>query len=121
MAGCVAPGVSAGATFAVAAGDLAAFGCGATMQKARKSKAAQAFRGGDGSFASLASTRFVGLVVRVVAVERALDESALAASLLTNKFFTLPREGTHCWHAVRVFLRARMMRGPESACERWGR
>ena len=113
MAGCVAPGVSAGATFAVAAGDLAALGCGATMKKARKTQAAQAFRGGDGSFASLASTRFAGLVVRVVAVERALDESALAASLLTNKFFTFPREGTHCWHAVRVFLRARMMRGPE--------
>ena len=91
MAGCVAPGVSAGATFAVAAGDLAALGCGATMKKARKTQAAQAFRGGDGSFASLASTRFAGLVVRVVAVERALDESALAASLLTNMFFTLPR------------------------------
>ena len=95
MAGCVAPGVSVGATFAVAAGDLAALGCGATMKKARNSQAAQAFRGGDGSFASLASTRFVGLVVRVVAVERALGESALAAPLLTNKFFTFPREGTH--------------------------
>ena len=120
MAGCEAPGVSAGTSFAVAAGDLAALGCGATMKKARKTQAAQVFRGGDGSFASLASTRFAGLVVRVVAAERALDESVLAAPLLTNTFFTLPREGTHCWHAVRVFLRARMMRGPESACERWG-
>ena len=55
------------------------------------------------------------------AAETVLDDSAVAASMLGDKLFTSPDSfGAHCWHAVQVFHWSRMMRGPESSCERWG-
>ena len=121
MVGWDRPGVFTGRPFRVSIGSLAAVGYGRTLRMARKTRSAQVFRGGVGSFASLACAPFEGKIVRVTAAETILDDSAVAASLLGNKFFTAPDEsGVHCWHAVRVFHRSRMMRGPESSCERWG-
>lgn len=113
-------GVSAGPPFMVDVGSLAAVGCGKTLRTARKGRQEKLFRGHIGSFASLACVPSEGKVVRVVGADFVLVQSAIAASLLSDRFFSFPQDGTHCWHAVRVFLRSWMMRGPESSCERWG-
>ena len=79
------------------------------------------FRGGVGSFASLAFKPLQGKIVRITSTERTLDDNVVADSILGDKFFTSPdSKGLHCWHVVRVFHRSRMMRGAESSCERWG-
>ena len=114
------PGVSAGPPFEVRIDSLAAVGCGKTVRTARKDREEKLFRGRVGSFASLAFGSLRGKVVRVVGADFVLEESAIAASLLSDRFFSFPSAGTYCWHAVRVFLRSWMMRGPETSVERWG-
>ena len=50
-----------------------------------------------------------------------LNEVGIASALMTNRRMVFPdKSGNHCWHAVRVYLRSRMQRAPESGVERWG-
>ena len=115
------PCVSSGQPFRVNIGSLAAVGFGNTLRTARTKRSAQVFRGGVGSFASLAFKPLQGRIVRIKSTERTLDDNAVADSILGDKFFTsLDSKGLHCWHVVRVFHRSRMMRGAESSCERLG-
>ena len=115
------PCVSSRQPFRVNIGSLAAVGFGNTLRTARTKRSAQVFRGGVGSFASLAFKPLQGRIVRIKSTERTLDDNAVADSILGDKFFTsLDSKGLHCWHVVRVFHRSRMMRGAESSCERWG-
>ncbi len=72
--------------------------------------------------ASLAApARLRGKVVTVVGTKRALDDVALEAALATLPHFAAPGEdGAHCYHAVRLVHRVRLLRAVESCCERWG-
>jgi hypothetical protein len=80
------------------------------------------FRGGVGSLAALAVAPHRGKVVRVMAVERQIDVSAVSASIDTDPTITAPKLGQliHCWHAARVHHRCRCFGSAESCCERWG-
>ena len=83
------------AAFEASAIDLATPGHGSTLRKARGRRRQQEYR-----------------------------EEQIAAALLSDFDFVKPsrsKEGNrHCWHALRVYMRTRMMRAPESGCERWG-
>ena len=108
--------------FCVSLGSLAIVGKAARLPGARGKKAQYAFRGGVGGLASLsAPARLRGKVVCVVGAKLELDENALEASLAREPSFTAAsRDGDHCYHAVRLCHRVRMMRAMESCCERWG-
>ena len=134
-----AESVSATVPFKTKPSSLAAVGFGKSVKQARQLRKKQEFRGAVGSFASLVAplpagkwvrvagearefdeNRLAGKLVRVVGEAREFDEKRLAASLHEDKSFVFPdASGSHCWHAVRLYLRCRA-RAPESACERWG-
>ena len=109
--------------FQAAPSSLVAVGFGGRPEKRQRSQQTrklQCFRGSCGSFASLLSPGSNSKLVRVTALEREVDESRLASSLVSDKSLVFPDgSGDHCWHAVRVYLRARL-KAPESVCERWG-
>ena len=68
-----------------------------------------------------APPRLRGKVVTVVGAKRALDHGALEAALATLPKFTAPGvDGAHCYHAVRLVHRVRLLRAVDSCCERWG-
>ena len=59
--------------------------------------------------------------MRVVASAGGADEEAIASALFADRRLVFPDAGgKHCWFAARVYMRSRMMRAPESGCERWG-
>ncbi len=63
----------------------------------------------------------MGKLVRVVRVRHELVVPALLASLESNPSFTKPDAlGAHCWHAVRVVHRLRLMRAMDASVERLG-
>ena len=123
-AGAGAPSVSAGARapFWATIDAVAGLGHGARLRGARSQRSTYAFRGGVGSWASLAAPpRLRGKVVTVVGAKRALDHGALEAALATLPKFTAPGvDGAHCYHAVRLVHRVRLLRAVDSCCERWG-
>ena len=105
-------GVSAASPFHVRPSSLAALGHGRSLRKSRGNRAQQRFHGQEGSFASLASKPWVGRVVYVSAVERVPTDSTIAGDLVSHARFTFSgSDGPHCWHAVRLLHRARMMQG----------
>jgi hypothetical protein len=108
--------------FRVSQADVAAPGCGRTLKAARKLRHQHLFRGSEGSFASLASSCLKGHLVRVVHIgEGTANEVGIASTMMTDRRMVFPdKHGRHCWHAVRVYLRTRMQRAPESGVERWG-
>lgn len=113
--------VFAAKPFAVRVADLAAVGYGRTMKRARTLRSQQVFTGRIGSFASLAKFRPLGRLVRVQNYQDSVDEQALASAFISDRSLVFPDSGgRHCWHAVRIYLRCRLVRGPESSCERWG-
>ena len=68
-----------------------------------------------------APPRLRGKVVTVVGAKRALDHGALEAALATLPKITAPGDdGAHCYHAVRLVHRVRLLRAVDSCCERWG-
>ena len=73
-----------------------------------------------GALVSLASPPFVGRWVRIAAAKWEVRGSEVAALLCTDALLCAEENGQHCWHAARLAHRARLLRGPESACERWG-
>ena len=77
---------SSGQPFRVNIGSLAAVGFGNTLRTAGTKRSAQVFRGGVGSFASLAFKPLQGRIVRITATERTLDDNAVADSMLGDKF-----------------------------------
>ena len=115
------PGVVAGRPFEVAAEDLAAPGFGHALAVARSLRSDYVFRGAFGSFASLATPRQRGKLVRVVGSAGGFAEEAIASVMFGDRGIVFPSaDGAHCWFAVRVYMRCRLMRAPESGCERWG-
>ena len=115
------PGVIAGRPFEVAARNLSAPGYGRASAMSRSLRSCYVFRGAIGSFASLATPRLKGRLVRVVASTGGPDEEAIASALFGDRRIVFPgADGKHCWFAVRVYMRSRLMRAPESGCERWG-
>lgn len=114
------PSGIAGGPFKVAAADLARVSFGRTARTARAKKKSQMYSRRS-MFASLASRHTAGRLVRVLRPQGSADEEQIAATLLSDAAFVLPEaSGNHCWHVVRVYMRVRMMRAPESCCERWG-
>lgn len=100
---------------------LARAGCGKLLEHARGLRHTYVFRGGIGSFASVASAYHAGKLVRIVRVKQELDAKALLTTLENNPWFTKPdAQGDHCWNAVRVVHRLRLMRGQDAAVERLG-
>lgn len=101
---------------------LARVGCGRVLLGGNLAlRPGRIFRGDIGSFASVGSQPFKGKVVRIVGTNVTLDEDAVLASLESDPCFTAPdSEGLHCWHAVRLCHRVRMMRCRDATCERWG-
>ena len=105
--------------FEVGAKELAGVGYGRTRSKARGGRHEQEYRGQ--TFASLSSSHMAGRLVRVHATMGAPVEEQIARALLTDPAFAAPDStGGHCWHAIRVYMRASLLRAPESGCERWG-
>jgi len=115
-------GVGAPRPFRATPASLANAGCAAALSGARGKRRVYEFRGAEGSFASVASPKNLrGKLVRVVGADLELDFDALEASLTATPFFTAPApNGDHCWHAVRIVHRTRLLRAMESCCERWG-
>ena len=103
MVGWDRPGVFAGRPFRVVIGSLAAVGYGRTLREARKTWSAQVFRGGVGSFASLACTPFVGKIVR---------------PRLLRRFWMIVRWQLPCWATSFSLRRIRLGRtvGTRSRC-----
>ena len=96
-------------------------GCGRLLDGARARRRARVFRGGFGSFASVAVRPFKGKLVRVVGATTIVDEDVLLATLESDPTFTRPdAQGDHSWHAVKTAHRTRLMRGRDATCERWG-
>lgn len=113
------PSDIAGRPYEVASADLAALTFGRSARRARATKRHQEYRGH--SFASHASRHMAGRLVRVVGTRGSPIEERVAASILSETAFAFPdSSGSHCWHVLRVYLRSRMARAPESGCERWG-
>ena len=109
-----------GHSFRVRVDGLCSCGFGRTYAKARGQRAAQTFHGRAGSFAAVAVPPFAGRLVRVHTVLCHVDSTAVATSLDCDPSMSQAVEGQHCWHVCRLHHRSRMLRGPESACERWG-
>ena len=108
-------------TFLVKRESLARVGCGRLLVGSRTRRRERVFRGGIGSFASVAVRPFKGKFVRVVGATAIVDEDALLATLETDPAFTRPdAQGIHCWHVVKTAHRTRLMRGRDATCERWG-
>ena len=60
--------------------------------------------------------------MRVVGSAGGIAEDAIASLMFGDRRIIFPDDGddSHCWFAVRVYMRCRLMRAPESGCERWG-
>ena len=76
----------------------------------------------DNVFSDLRSWN--GKVVRIMAINRVVQADAVSRSIDCSSFFA---QGTvemtaraSSWHAVRLHHRCRVLRGPESSCERLG-
>ena len=113
-------GIARASAFEADVHDLAAVGYGRSMRQARRRRHQQVYRGG--TFTSLVNPQTKGNLVRVVSpVLGDSTEEQIAATLLSDPTFAAPApdEG-HCWHVLRVYMRSRMMKAPESGCERWG-
>lgn len=115
-------GIARASAFEADVNALAAVGHGRSMQRARGRRRQQVYRGG--TFASLAMPRTAGRLVRVSRSPGDAAEEQIAATLLSDPTFAAPAPDDqsmgHCWHALRVYMRSRMMKAPESGCERWG-
>ena len=108
--------------FRVSPSALASVGNGRRLLGARGKKGEYTFQGGVGSLASAAAPQcLLGQVVRVVDAEVIFYDDALEASLSScTKFTAANADGSHCYHAVRLVHRVRLLRAVESCCERWG-
>jgi len=111
--------VRLGQTYQVRAGGLCSLGHGLSHHGARD-RQRHKFRGYVGSAASVSTIPHIGRWVRVRQIKHVVVVSEMHAMLDTDPELNREQDGHHCWHACRLAHRCRLLRGPESECERWG-
>ena len=107
--------------FDVGAGQLARLGCGVNLAKSRSTRRRWLFDGGVGCFASTAVSvdGLRGRHVRVINLRTEVAVEQVSASLDLDAAFCIPEiSELHCWHALRLHHRSRLLFGDESCCER---
>ena len=109
-----------GRTFVVDVHSICMLGYGRLFAASRGTKVARSFRGQVGSFAALSTLPLHGLRVRVCRPHSKPSPGKVAAHVDLDPTVHRLEGGEHCWHAARVLHRVRLLRGPESACERRG-
>eukprot|EP00930_Biecheleria_cincta_P072868 TRINITY_DN6020_c0_g1_i1.p1 TRINITY_DN6020_c0_g1~~TRINITY_DN6020_c0_g1_i1.p1 ORF type:complete len:1338 (-),score=151.28 TRINITY_DN6020_c0_g1_i1:155-4168(-) len=111
-------------TFQSKPADLCRVGFGRLFRKARgNNRKAMVLQGRCGEYASVCGTALSGKWVLIIACNRIVNSSKVAASieLLPGLATDLDNNSrSHPWHAARVLSRARHLRAVETVNEKWG-